>query len=316
MKKVISAILMVAIVAGICTNSVQAASQAIIVETIKFPVTINGIRLDDSYLNWLTDIERNPEIKYYNEYPLLLYKGITYIPMTWFMGKLLNLKTSWSHETGLEISQEDPSVWKNYSREYRQTKNETRYNASIVNNPVVVNGKYIDNKNEPYPLFLFRGVTYFPLTWRFAVDEFKWRYSYSNEKGLQITANNSFYYYEQLPDVLDKVQYDGNYSAGAHKHVYINGNLKVWKEFHSIDSMFIQFGELYISQGEEVFQVGEPGKDGFGVFQGSFFRVEGNWVYTEYVDLAQNEWATGNDLGQARVNIQTREIEMLVDNTP
>lgn len=37
----------------------------------------------------------------------------------------------------------------------------------------VVKSEFLDNSAEPYPLLNFRGVTYFPLTWRFAVEEFR-----------------------------------------------------------------------------------------------------------------------------------------------
>ncbi|WP_157047331.1 hypothetical protein [Alkaliphilus metalliredigens] len=41
---------------------------------------------------------------------------------------------------------------------------------------------------ETYPLIIFRDITYFPLTWRFAVDEFRWDYSFSGESGLKIES--------------------------------------------------------------------------------------------------------------------------------
>jgi len=48
----------------------------------------------------------------------------------------------------------------------------------------------IDNTKEEYPLLLFRGLTYFPLTWRFAVDEFGWAYSFNHKDGLIINSAN------------------------------------------------------------------------------------------------------------------------------
>ena len=52
---------------------------------------------------------------------------------------------------------------------------------------ITVNGKSIDNSKEEYPLLVFRDVTYFPLTWRFAVDEFGWNYTFDGKTGLNIT---------------------------------------------------------------------------------------------------------------------------------
>lgn len=56
----------------------------------------------------------------------------------------------------------------------------------------MVNGEVIDNSKEKYPLLLFRDVTYFPLTWRFAVDEFGWNYTFDMEQGLQIASKLLF----------------------------------------------------------------------------------------------------------------------------
>ena len=52
------------------------------------------------------------------------------------------------------------------------TKGDTTVQFVIGNTDITVNGKTINNDEEPYPLLVFRDVTYFPLTWRFAVDEF------------------------------------------------------------------------------------------------------------------------------------------------
>ncbi len=57
----------------------------------------------------------------------------------------------------------------------------------IAGGAVRVNGKTVDNSREQYPLLLFRDVTYFPLTWRFAVEEFGWSYHFDGESGLTIS---------------------------------------------------------------------------------------------------------------------------------
>lgn len=53
-------------------------------------------------------------------------------------------------------------------------------------------GKCLDNSAEPYPLLNFRGVTYFPLTWRFAVEEFGWEYHFDAKNGLSIRSAEQF----------------------------------------------------------------------------------------------------------------------------
>ena len=125
------------------------------------------------------------------QYPLLQYKDIVYFPMTYYDCRFLGVSTKWDAYTNtLEITRENISgAYRDYNSEH---KNEKYNEVSICNFNIIINGKKIDNKNEEYPFLTFRDVTYFPLTWRFAVSEFGfgWEYSYTEENGLKISADN------------------------------------------------------------------------------------------------------------------------------
>lgn len=123
----------------------------------------------------------------YSRYPLLVYKDITYFPMTYYDCRLLGLTTAWSAAGGLSIDRSDeaPSV---YLREVQDTRNAKSLTARIAGGKIRVNGKVVDNSREEYPLLLFRDVTYFPLTWRFAVEEFGWGYHFDAEEGLFVSG--------------------------------------------------------------------------------------------------------------------------------
>ncbi|MBR1970324.1 MAG: hypothetical protein IKA17_08200 [Clostridia bacterium] len=125
----------------------------------------------------------------YRKYPLLVYKDITYFPMTYFDSRHLGIVTEWDGETNtLAISKKNiNSILTAYKGE---SKNQTENDVSICNFNIIVNGKAIDTKTEPYPLLTFRDVTYFPLTWLFAVDEFGWEYSFDEDAGLSINSSN------------------------------------------------------------------------------------------------------------------------------
>ena len=43
----------------------------------------------------------------HTKYPLLVYKDITYFPMTWYNCRMLGLETEWSDAKGLAIWQND-----------------------------------------------------------------------------------------------------------------------------------------------------------------------------------------------------------------
>lgn len=167
MRKFLVSVLML-LLAGI--PSVATAAQTVTVTLPTFPVTLNGC-------------EMLPE---YDQYPVIVYKDITYFPMTYRYGDFLGLDTNWSDNT-LTVNQKNATSQR--LRWYEQAeKNKNKQTASIATSNIVVNGKMIYNNQEKYPLLLFRDVTYFPLTWRFAVEEFGWKYVFDMEQGLQIDS--------------------------------------------------------------------------------------------------------------------------------
>lgn len=137
-----------------------------------FPVNLNGHIVENDY----------------REYPLLVYHDITYFPMTWYDSRLLGLEAIWSRDSGLNIKQSP--VTSSYFPYKSDRRNATTYTAEAPASAITINGKTIDNTKEKYPLLSFRDVTYFPLTWRFAHDEFGWDYQWNTTSGLSITSHN------------------------------------------------------------------------------------------------------------------------------
>ena len=146
------------------------AASSITVSLPEFKVTLNGVSIENSY----------------NRYPLIVYNGITYFPMTYYDSRFMGLESMWDSNAGLKIIKTGAN-W-NYQKIESKTKNSGIYNAQIPTFKITVNGKAIDNAKEEYPLLLFRNVTYFPLTWKFAVEEFGWKYIFDKNKGLIINS--------------------------------------------------------------------------------------------------------------------------------
>ena len=149
-----------------------AASPNVSVTLPDFPVQLNGTAVDNTH----------------RAYPLLVYDGITYFPMTYHDCRYLGVETDWSEESGLVIQQSGVSAA--YHDYAQNARNGRRYQATLPDFAVTVAGQRIDNANERYPLLTFRGVTYFPLTWHYAVDIFGWDYTYDDQNGLSITSSN------------------------------------------------------------------------------------------------------------------------------
>lgn len=124
------------------------------------------------------------------EYPLIVYNDITYFPMTYHDCSYLGLVSTWDAATSTFSVNKGESSGKYHS--YETSYENSKYDiADVCSFNIVVNGKNVDNKTEQYPLLVYRDVTYFPLTWRFAVDEFGWNYSFSSQNGLFIASDGS-----------------------------------------------------------------------------------------------------------------------------
>ncbi len=149
------------------------ADDSVIVTLSAFDVSLNGQHTTSTY----------------RKYPLIVYKNITYFPITYYDSKLLGLSTKWNKADGLSVDKNEDYFYE-YVNELNAYKNANKQTAKIITSKIRVNGKEIDNTKEPYPLLLFREVTYFPLTWRFAVDEFGWKYSFDKTNGLIISNDN------------------------------------------------------------------------------------------------------------------------------
>lgn len=136
-----------------------------------FDITLNGVKIDNS--NRL--------------YPFIVYNGITYFPMTYYDSRFLNLKTEWDASTGLKVLKGDESS--GYITDAAKIKHPELMKPALAAFDIHINGKKIDNQSELYPLLLYKNITYFPMTWKFGVEEFGWDYKYTYEKGLVINSH-------------------------------------------------------------------------------------------------------------------------------
>lgn len=150
------------------------AASSVKVHLPDFKVTLNGTVINNDY----------------SQYPLIVYNDITYFPMTYYDCRFLGLETAWeSAKTGLFIDTSDiRGAYTPYNQNKKNARNST---AQIAAFPVTVNGQRIDNAKEKYPLLIYRDITYFPLTWRFGVEEFNWQYHFDTKTGLVINSPNA-----------------------------------------------------------------------------------------------------------------------------
>lgn len=171
-KSIFAAFITAILINGFITPIAHAGGTGVTVKLPEFTVTLNGTVIDNKT----------------NRYPFLIYKDITYFPMTYYDCRFLGVESVWNKSGGLNVAKTGAG-WGYHKYQADATNSNAYYSAKTAAFPIKVNGKDIDNSKEQYPLLLFRNVTYFPLTWRFAVEEFGWEYSYDRSRGLAISSN-------------------------------------------------------------------------------------------------------------------------------
>ena len=138
---------------------------AVKVSLPSYPVYVNGQQVSNST----------------SKYPVIEYKDITYFPMTWNYTQALGLETKWDADVGFVVRKSEAKAAKlNPDAGVPASK----LYAKLPDFNVYVNDVWIDNSSEEYPLLVLNDVTYFPMTWKFAVEELGLTASFTN---------NSFY---------------------------------------------------------------------------------------------------------------------------
>jgi len=184
MSKTIRFTLFITLILGLFLFGTPAYAASVRVTMPSFMITLNETQIDNAT----------------RQYPLIVYKDITYFPMTYHDCRFLGLESEYATGTGLDIRKTGFS--ESYDADRTTGGNPQSATAQIAAFPIRVNGKTIDNSRENFPLLLYRDITYFPLTWRFAVDEFGWDYAFDLSQGLAV---NSVSGSEDIPYSIDTV---------------------------------------------------------------------------------------------------------------
>lgn len=177
MRKLTAVIITIVMCISACTIPTMANNETVNVRIAPFRTKILGQDVDNANV----------------EFPLITYKDITYFPMTYDLCAALGMSSGFDSEKGLYIAKHYQDSYDREMKPYGGNKRNyynRDYQAIVPVYPIYLNGISIENSKEEYPLLNFRGVTYFPMTWRFAYEELnfdiKWSekdYSFTLEKG-------------------------------------------------------------------------------------------------------------------------------------
>lgn len=190
MKKLIS--LLLCFIISFSTLTASASSQ-VSVNIAPFPVYINDIVVNSSYA----------------EYPVITYKDVSYVPMTYDLCERVRINCGWDNEKGLYIVNHNtksinPVELKPFGG-FMVNPLQNKYKATVPAYDIFINGQKYDNSNQEYPLLNFRDITYFPLTYDIVHNEFGWYINWDSEKWqLEINTNE----YKPLSPYIAKMEDD------------------------------------------------------------------------------------------------------------
>lgn len=226
MRKIISLILATTLAASSSVMTANAQNATVKVQIPTFYTEIDKISVDNRYV----------------EYPFIVYKDVTYFPMTYELCHRFGFMVEFDAQDGLYITKsyiEKRSVQaelfgKSFYNEYGKM-----YDAVLPEYPIYLNGEKINKYTEEYPLLNFRGVTYFPLSWKYAYEEFEWIPDWSQEENSFVITSYTVNYSGISPW---KITDEYVYFQGAQYDNIIGldtgGNLFSKKEFTGNISQF------------------------------------------------------------------------------
>lgn len=172
-KRTIQSLLAIVCCVMTVLGTVPTAEAAMRASVVTGKVTLNGQVIDNKTA----------------EYPLLLYSNITYFPMTYHLSRFMGVSADWSDESkALDITVGGARTA--YVAETGK-KQSGSVSVTLPDYTIRINGAQINNKEEKYPIFNYKGITYFPLTWAYAVDSFGWSYRWDAVNGLHIDTGSA-----------------------------------------------------------------------------------------------------------------------------
>lgn len=169
------------------------ASNEVYVNIAPFPVYIYDMVVNSSYA----------------EYPIITYKDVSYIPLTYDLCQSFSINCGWDNEKGLYIVNHNTNTVNTFELKpfggYMVNPLQNRYKATVPTYNIYINGQNFDNKNQEYPILNFRDVTYFPLTYDIVNNELGWFINWDAEKWLLELKPN---HYQKLSPYIAKMEDD------------------------------------------------------------------------------------------------------------
>lgn len=174
-KTILSSLLALSVIfTSFMPSSIQAAM--VNVKKADYPITINTKAINQAG----------------KKYPYLIYNNVPYLPLSKEEKALLGLKSSWVAKTK-KIFVNSPSqgfdLFKASEAYKAEQDNDTKiYKAYTNPHRLFINGKEV-NKTLKNPAINYKSITYLPVDWENAVNNFGWYYHFDEKNGLVVSTN-------------------------------------------------------------------------------------------------------------------------------
>ena len=127
------------------------------------------------------------------EYPLIVYQGITYIPLTYDNCVLLGLNLEWK-DGQIFLSKSTPEKPAMYLKDQSHTRRGKK-TIEMAFLPYPLNLCGAEYSDLEYPALFYKNIAYLPLTWKVAHEIMQWDYRVG-EKGIELYTDSYYYYSE------------------------------------------------------------------------------------------------------------------------
>lgn len=134
----------------------------------------------------------------YKKYPFIVYRGITYFPLTYDDAKFMGWNLKWIKKTRElhVVSTETVNYqWEEYKQVKGKTKNKKIMKAKTPAFKIKFGEKYLPKTIGKYPVLVYNHVTYIPLVYDYKYEDSCMSFVFSKEKGLEITRPESLHLY-------------------------------------------------------------------------------------------------------------------------
>lgn len=124
-----------------------------------------------------------------SKYPLFVYRGITYLPATYFTMRYMGISTEYRDGILYLKDAEIAAVAASFDDYSTQERNPERISVKRSKTRLKIGEEEV--AVSKYPLMSFREVLYLPMSWDLIHDRLGMSYSYTETEGLQIRSSSA-----------------------------------------------------------------------------------------------------------------------------